>query len=75
MILMGDEYLVVSDPDICDGKPVVRGTRVPIQYVLELWNRGYTVDYIHEQYPTASKDLIEKVIELMSKNRLIKIAY
>jgi len=72
---MSEEYLVVSDPDVCGGKPVVRGTRVPVQYVLEPWSKGYSADRIHEEYPTVPKDLIEKVIELMNKNRLIKISY
>jgi len=72
---MSEEHLVVSDPNTCGGKPVVRGTRVAVQYILELWNKGHTIEYIHEQYPTASKDLIEKVIELMNKNRSIKISY
>jgi len=72
---MSEECLVVSDPDVCCGKPVVRGTRVPVQYILELWNKGYGADYIHEEYPTVPKDMIEKVIELMNKNRSIKISY
>ena len=72
---MSEEYLAVSDPDVCGGKPVVRGTRVPVQYVLELWSKGYSADRIHEEYPTVPKDLIERVVELMNKNRLIKISY
>jgi uncharacterized protein (DUF433 family) len=42
---------------------------------LELSSKGYSIDYIHEQYPTVPRDLIEKIIELMNKNRLIKISY
>jgi len=72
---MSEEYLAVSDSDVCGGKPVVRGTRVPVQYILELWNKGCGADYIHEEYPTVPKDLIKKVVELMNKNRLIKISY
>ena len=37
---MSEDYLVVSDPDMCGGKPVVRGTHVPVQYILELWIWG-----------------------------------
>jgi len=75
VVIMSEEYLIVSDPDVCGGKPVVRGTRVPVQYILELSNKGHSIDYIQEQYPTVPKDLIEKIIELMNKNRLIKISY
>jgi len=71
---MVHELLVVSDPGVCAGKPVVRGTRVPVEYVLELWDRGYGADYIHEQYPSVPKELVERVVELVRKGRLIRIA-
>jgi len=61
-VTLTEEHLVISDPGICGGKPVVRGTRVPVQYILELSAIGYGTDEIHEQYPTVSKELIAKVI-------------
>lgn len=72
---MNREYLVVSDPSICGGKPVIKGTRVPVQRILELHDRGYGVDYIHEQYPTVPKKTVQAVLELIQGNRLIKILY
>ena len=72
---MSEEHLIVSNPNICGGKPVVRGTRVPVQYILEPWNRDYSSEYIHGQYPTVQMDSIDKVVELVNKNRLIKISY
>lgn len=70
-----DEYLVTSDPEVCGGKPVVRGTRVPVQYILELSKKGYGIDIIHEQYPTVPKELIPKIVELIEKNSLIRISW
>jgi len=70
---LSEDYLIVSDPAVCGGKPVIKGTRVPAQYVLELWDMGYSVERIHEQYPTVPKELVKKVIELLSENRTIKI--
>jgi len=72
---LSEDYLIVSDPSICGGKPVVKGTRVPVQYILELWEMGYDVERIHEQYPTVSKELIKKVIELLKKTRVIKVLH
>lgn len=65
--------MIVSDSAICGGKPVVKGTRVPAQYILELWDRGYSVEHIHEQYPTVSKELVERVVKLLNENHTIKI--
>lgn len=70
---MGEDYLIVSDPAICGGKPVIRGTRVPVQYILELWEKGYSVEDIHEQYPTVPKEIIKRVIEYIEKNKVFKI--
>jgi len=72
--LSGD-YLIVSVSSICGGKPVVKGTRVPVQYILELWEMGYDVERIHEQYPAVSKELIKKVVELLKKTRVIKVLH
>ena len=70
---MYDGYLIISDPAVCGGKPVVRGTRVPVQYVLELWDIGYSVERIHKQYPTVPREMVRKVVKLLSEDRTIKI--
>jgi len=75
MVALSEEYLLVSDPDVCGGKPVVMGTRVPVQYILELSDNGYSVDEIHKEFPTVPRDLIAKVIKLLSENRIIKVAH
>jgi len=72
---MSENYIVVSDPQICGGKPVIKGTRVPVQYILELWEKGYSVESIHEQYPTVPEEQIEKVVRLLKEDRLIKILH
>ena len=41
---------ITSHPDICHGKPVVRGLRYPIQSILELLASGMTHQEILEDY-------------------------
>lgn len=72
---LSDEYVIVSDPETCGGKPVVRGTRVPVQYILELSAKGLSVDRIHEEYPTVPKDLVCKVIKMLAESRSIKVLH
>jgi uncharacterized protein (DUF433 family) len=69
-----ESYLIVSDPEVCGGKPVARGTRVPVHYILELWSKGYDADRIHEQYPTVSKELIFEIIEALNNSKILKVA-
>jgi len=75
MVVLSDEYVIVSDPDVCGGKPVARGTRVPVQYILELSTKGYDVEKIHGEYPTVSRDLIARVLKLLSESKIIKVAH
>ena len=39
------------DPDICFGKPCIRGHRVWVSLVLDLLASGWTVEQLLEQYP------------------------
>jgi len=70
---MSEDCLIVSDPAVCGGKPVIKGTRVPVQYILELSESGYSIESIHEQYPTVPKELIKKVLKHLNEHRMIKI--
>ena len=42
---------IVSDPKILGGKPAVRGTRLSVEFLLELAASGATQEQILEQYP------------------------
>jgi uncharacterized protein (DUF433 family) len=50
-----------SDPDILVGKPVVRGTRLSVEFILGLFAAGWTEQQILENYPTLTKDSLRAV--------------
>jgi uncharacterized protein (DUF433 family) len=41
-----------SDPSILLGKPVVKGTRLSVEFILGLFAEGWTEQQILESYPT-----------------------
>lgn len=41
---------IVADPEVLVGKPVVKGTRISVELVLELLSRGYSARDVVEQY-------------------------
>ena len=47
---------ITSDPDICGGKPTIRGTRMRVLDVLELLAAGASHDEIVEDYPWVERD-------------------
>ncbi len=42
---------IVIDPEILAGKPVIKGTRIAVEFVLELLANGWTEAQILENYP------------------------
>jgi uncharacterized protein (DUF433 family) len=42
---------ITRDPDICHGKPVIRGLRYPVSTLLELLASGMTAEEILQDYP------------------------
>ena len=45
-----------SDPDILGGTPVFRGTRVPVQNLLDYLVAGRPLDYFLEGFPSVSRE-------------------
>ncbi len=42
---------ITIDPDICNGKPVVRGLRITVESILDYLSAGETSEEILRQYP------------------------
>ena len=47
---------IVLNPKIMVGKPVIRGTRLTVQYILNLLAHGATVDEILQEYRGLTKE-------------------
>ena len=58
---------IITDPNILNGKPVIKGTRIPVYIVLNLIAQGYTFDQIIESYPDLTKEDIKAVLEYASQ--------
>ena len=46
---------IVINPEICNGRPVVRGTRITAQTVLEFLAAGDSIEDLLEEYPTLKR--------------------
>ena len=53
---------IIVNPDICNGKPVIKGTRITAQSVLEFLAAGDSIDDVLDEYPSLSR---EDVLECM----------
>ena len=48
--------LIQSDPTVMMGKPVVAGTRITVELILEKLSAGETVDQILEAHPRLTRE-------------------
>jgi len=53
------QQMTISEPEIMQGTPVYRGTRIPVEVVAEMLVRGVGVDEILEGYPALSREKVE----------------
>jgi uncharacterized protein (DUF433 family) len=53
---------ITIDPNICHGKPCVRGLRYPIEFLLELLSSDMTTEQILADYPDLEADDLRAAI-------------
>jgi len=54
------EYITV-DPGILVGKPAIRGTRLGVDFILELFAEGWTREQVLRNYPTLTPEALQAV--------------
>lgn len=54
---------IVTDPAVCSGKPVIRGTRIMVKNVLGMIAGGYTVERVVAAYPELSREDVSAALE------------
>jgi uncharacterized protein (DUF433 family) len=55
------------NPAICNGKPVIRGTRIMVRNILGMLAGGYTVDRMLAAYPGLTRDDVNAALEYAAK--------
>jgi len=47
---------IIINPKIVAGKPIIKGTRLSVQYILNLLANGYTVDELLKEYKGITRE-------------------
>ena len=58
---------IIIDPKIMVGKPVIKGTRIPVYVILNLLGEGLTFDEIIQDYPDITKDDILEALKFAAQ--------
>ena len=68
---------IVVDPDILVGKPIIRGTRISVELIVDLLGRGYSTKQILEQYDHLTAEDIQACLayaaEVLSAERVYTV--
>ncbi|MCG8337589.1 MAG: DUF433 domain-containing protein [Proteobacteria bacterium] len=63
---MGNSRITIN-PDICNGRPAIIGTRIAVQTILEFLGAGDSIDEVLKEYPNLKREDIFACIQYASK--------
>jgi uncharacterized protein (DUF433 family) len=58
---------IVTDPSICNGQPVIAGSRITVQTILEFLGAGDSTEDILKEYPALSREDILACLQYSSR--------
>lgn len=63
---------ITTDPNICHGKPCIRGLRYPVEMILELLRSGMTIEEILADYEDLEREDILAALSFATRLSQIK---
>lgn len=67
--------MIVSNPEVMLGKPVIAGTRITVEYVLEELAQGQSIDVLVESHPTLTREGVQAALDYAAKVLSSEIVY
>ena len=67
--------LISSDPKIMMGKPVVTGTRVTVESILEALGAGESIEQIQSGHPLLTRESILAAMDFAAKSLRADVVY
>jgi len=61
------EERIAINPDVCNGRPVIRGTRISVQTVLEFLGAGDSLKEVLEEYPSLTREDVLACLQYSSR--------
>jgi len=66
---------ITIDPEICHGKPTIRGLRYPVENMLELLASGMTIEELLKDYPDLEREDFLACLEYAAALTKVKSIY
>ncbi len=59
---------IVYNPEILNGKPHINGTRLSVEFILELFASGATKDEVLKAYPQLTVEAVEEALKYAAQS-------
>ena len=69
------DRLIVSNPSVMMGKPVVAGTRITVELILEKLATGETIEQILEAHPRLNREAIQAALAFAAEALRADVVY
>ena len=69
MTTIDDSGRIVVDPTVCNGRPVVKGTRIAVETVLEFLGAGDGIEDVLEEYSALTREDVLACLQFSSRLR------
>ncbi|HTG44548.1 MAG TPA: DUF433 domain-containing protein [Verrucomicrobiae bacterium] len=66
---------IAIDPEVCHGKPVIRGLRYPVESMLEYLAAGDSFEELLGQFPELEREDLQACIEFAAQSLKLKSQY
>jgi uncharacterized protein (DUF433 family) len=70
-----EKQLIVSHPNVMMGKPVVAGTRITVELILEKLAAGETIEQLLEAHPRLTREAIQAALTFAAEALRADVMY
>jgi uncharacterized protein (DUF433 family) len=61
------EGRIVIDPKVLAGKPVIKGTRISVEFILSLLAKGWSIEQVLDEYSQLKREDVIAVLRLKER--------
>lgn len=69
------KQLVVSNPNVMMGKPIIAGTRITVELILEKLAAGETIEQILDAHPRLTREAIQAALAFATEALRADVVY
>jgi uncharacterized protein (DUF433 family) len=70
-----EKKIIVSDPAVMMGKPIIEGTRITVELILEKLAAGETIEQILDAHPRLTREAIQAALAFAAETLRADVVY